>query len=77
MVCAYSLPSSTEDHQLPSTKLLDGEDGDPAGDEILGTVKCSEQSASEATETNVVLKDRCGVVCDDLISCQRSFAMLQ
>ena len=62
----HSLTRSAEEHQLPSTELFDGEDGDPAGDEVLRAVERGQQSTRKATEPDVVLEDRGGVVCDDL-----------
>jgi hypothetical protein len=43
----YSLPSSTEQHQLPPPELLDGENGDERGEKVFGTVTRSEESRKE------------------------------
>lgn len=57
---------STEQHQLSSSKLLDGEDGDERCEEILRAIASGEKAAQEAGETNAILKDCCCVVRDNI-----------
>lgn len=37
-MASYSLTSCTKQHELSSSKLLDGEDSDERGEEVLGAV---------------------------------------
>ena len=62
MVESYSLASCTKQHELSSSKLLDGKDGDEGREEVFGTVQCCKKTTEKSGETDAVLKDGSGVV---------------
>ena len=45
---SYSLTSRAKQHELSSSKLLDGEDSDERSEEVFGTVQRSKKTAQEA-----------------------------
>ena len=62
MVESYSLASCTKQHELSSSKFLDGEDRDEGSEEVFGTIQCCKKTAKEARETNAMLKDGGSIV---------------
>jgi hypothetical protein len=58
----YSLASSAKQHELSSSKFLDGKDGDERGEEVLGTVQRSKKTAEKARKADTVFKDSSCVI---------------
>ena len=56
----------TEQHELPAAELLDGEDGDPRGGEVLGAVEGGQQARHERRQADLVLVDVGRVVGDQV-----------
>ena len=59
---SYSLAGCAEQHELSSSKFLDGEDSDERSQEVFCAVQRSKKTAEEAGQTNAVLEDRGSVV---------------
>jgi len=62
------LPSSSKDHELATSKLLDREDCDKGREPVFRAIAGSEETREEGREANVVLKDGGSVVRDDINS---------
>jgi len=59
---SYSLACGAKQHELSSSKLLDGEYSDKRSEEVFGAVQRSKKTAEEARQTDAVLKDSGSVV---------------
>ena len=55
-----------EQHQLAPAELLDGEDGDPGGGEVLGPVAGGDEAREEIGEADLALQDGGDVVGDQV-----------
>ena len=60
------LAGGAEKHELAATEFLDGEDGDPGGEEIFGAVGGGEDAGCVGREVDAVLVDGGGVVGDEV-----------
>jgi hypothetical protein len=58
--------SSTKDHQLSTTEFLDGEDRDPAGNEVFSTIARSNELRVKGRQSNLVLEHCWDVVSDKI-----------
>jgi hypothetical protein len=49
--------AGTEEHKLPASKLLDGENGDPRSDEVLRAVTSSQKHAQELRQADTTVEN--------------------
>lgn len=59
---SYSLTSSAEQHELSTTELFNGENGDKRCQEVFSTVECGEKTTEETRKADAVLEDSSCVI---------------
>lgn len=58
----YSLTNSAEQHEFPTTELLNSKDCDERGSEVFCAVQRSKKTTGKSRETDAVFEDSSGVI---------------